>query len=371
MPFGVYVHIPFCASRCGYCDFNTYTATELGASVVRETFHRHLITEVAMAGQRLGPVPADTVFFGGGTPSLLGAAPLIEILRAIDDHLGLADDVEVTCEVNPDSVDQEFFDQLRQGGFTRISIGMQSASNSVLRILERTHTPGAAARAAQMARSAGFAHVSMDLIYGTPSETDDDVRTSVALAVAAEVDHISAYALIVEDGTPLARRVQSGQIAQPDDDVAADRYELIDQLLTDAGFTWYEVSNWSRAGGQCRHNLGYWRNDQWWGIGPGAHSFIGGHRWWNHKHPQRYVQGLLDGDPRAGIEQPDERQRQMETVMLGVRLREGLAIADVPDPKALADLVGKGQVQVSGDRVQLTASGRLLADAVVRDLLGD
>ncbi len=375
MPFGIYVHVPFCASRCGYCDFNTYTATELGNSVTRDSFHEVLIDEIRYARSAAGDREVDTVFFGGGTPTLLEAYALNEILAAISEEFGLAPDAEVTTEANPDSVDAAKLAALREGGFTRISLGMQSSSSKVLQVLDRTHTPGSSSAMARAARAVGFEHVNLDLIYGTPGESDDDLRRSLDEVLDAGVDHVSAYSLIVEQGTPLARKVARGEIAEPDDDVAAGRYELVDEVLKDAGFDWYEVSNWAQPGGECRHNLAYWRNTDWWGIGPGAHSHIAGERWWNHKHPATYADALTrGGSPAADREVLTAEQIQTEAVMLGVRLAEGMPVAEIPASSrtAAAALVGRGllngEALLSG-RIQLTDAGRLLADGVVRELL--
>ncbi len=302
---GIYVHVPFCSSRCGYCDFNTYTATELGDSVRRDAFHETLIDEIRYARRVLvdDPRPVSTVFVGGGTPTLLGAPGLIAILDAIRMEFGLEPDAEVTTEANPDSVDERMLADLRAGGFTRISLGMQSSAPAVLRTLDRTHTPGASVAAARTARAVGFDHVNLDLIYATPGESDDDLRRSVDDALGADVDHVSAYSLIVEDGTPLARRVRRGELPMPDDDVAAERYGIVDSLLTSAGLRWYEVSNWAGPDGECRHNLGYWRDDDWWGVGPGAHSHVAGVRWWNVKHPRTYAERIAEAEsPEAGRE---------------------------------------------------------------------
>ena len=371
MALGLYVHVPFCASRCGYCDFNTYTATELGGSVRRETFADVLRAEIAYAAQQLGDrvEPVTTVFVGGGTPTMLGGSGLTSIISSIRSEFGLADGAEVTTEANPDSVDEAMLDELLAGGFTRISFGMQSTAPRVLATLERTHTPGAALAVARAAGSAGFSHVNLDLIYGTPGETDADLRRSVADAIEAGVDHVSAYALIVEDGTPLARRVRRGELPAPDDDVLADRYEIVDGMLRDAGLGWYEVSNWSRPSGECRHNLAYWHNEDWWGIGPGAHSHLDGVRWWNVKHPSTYAQRIADGaSPEADREVLTDDERQMEAVMLGMRLAEGMAMRDL-DGTAVDELSQQGLVRPVHDRVVLTERGRLLADAVIRRLV--
>ena len=377
MALGVYVHVPFCSSRCGYCDFNTYTATELGDSVRRDTFHEVLADEVRLAARTLGPGhgPVDTVFVGGGTPTLLGSSGLTFVLDAIRAELGLADGAEVTTEANPDSVDEAMLAELRAGGFTRISFGMQSTSPAVLRILDRTHTPGAGLEAARAATRAGFEHVNLDLIYGTPGESDEDLRRSVVEALEAGVDHVSAYALIVEDGTPLARRVRRGELPAPDDDVAAARYAIVDELLTQAGLDWYEVSNWARPGGECRHNLAYWHGTDWWGVGPGAHSHVDGERWWNVRHPRTYAQALAAGEsPEEGREVLTEGQRRVETVMLGLRLAEGVPVT-VLSPGASARVgenVARGlldRTALADGRLALTPAGRLLADAVIRDLV--
>jgi oxygen-independent coproporphyrinogen-3 oxidase len=368
----MYVHVPFCSSRCGYCDFNTYTATELGDSVRRDAFHETLIDEVRYARRVLADDDRaiSTVFVGGGTPTLLGSSGLVAVLEAIESEFGLAADAEVTTEANPDSVDERMLAELRAGGFTRISLGMQSSAPNVLAALDRTHTPGASLAMARAARRAGFEHVNLDLIYGTPGETDDDLRRSLDDVLASGVDHVSAYALIVEDGTPLARRVKRGEMATPDEDVMADRYVIVDDTLLKAGMSWYEVSNWSKPGGECRHNIGYWHGDDWWGIGPGAHSHADGERWWNVRHPRTYAERLASGEsPEEGREVLADAERRSEEVMLGVRLAEGLPAAGLDvDP----DLVERGLLVADAlvrGRVVLTREGRLLADGVVRSLL--
>lgn len=369
--FGIYVHVPFCASRCGYCDFNTYTPAELG-NATPDGWMEAVGIELGRAAALAGPVSVDTVFIGGGTPSLLGAPALTRVLALIGEYFALAADVEVTTEANPESTSPEFFDAIRAAGFTRVSLGMQSVSRRVLAVLDRTHSPGRALAAAAEARAAGFDHVNLDLIYGTPGESDEDLLESVDAAIAAGVDHVSAYALIVEDGTAMARRVRSGELPAPDDDVLAHRYELVDRRLAAAGLRWYEVSNWSRTAGECRHNLGYWTGGQWWGAGPGAHSFIGDTRWWNIKHPGAYGQRLSQGaSPVAGLERLGGRDRHVEQVMLGIRLREGLAIAALSESECrrAEGAAADGLLTISGGRLVLTDRGRLLADAVVRDLL--
>jgi oxygen-independent coproporphyrinogen-3 oxidase len=323
-----------------------------------------------------GPLPpVSTVFVGGGTPTLLTPRQLGIMLRAVRDEFGLTPDAEVSIESNPDSVDAAALDELVAGGFNRISFGMQSSSGHVLQILERTHTPGRAVECAKRARAAGFAGVNLDLIYGTPGETDADWEASLGAALAAEPDHVSAYALIVEDGTRLAAQVRRGVLPMPDDDVLAARYELADAVLTAAGLPWYEVSNWAASpAARCRHNLGYWSGGNWWGIGPGAHSHVGGVRWWNVRHPREYAARIGAGvSPGAGRELLTTEQAHLERVLLGIRLRAGLPLSDLDDRgrAAAATAAEDGLLEpdaLHGGRAVLTLRGRLLADAVVREL---
>jgi putative oxygen-independent coproporphyrinogen III oxidase len=380
-PFGVYVHVPFCATRCGYCDFNTYTADELGSSAGFGSWLEGLRAELELGARVLAaggrPVPvADTVFVGGGTPSLLGARRLGEVLAAIRGSFGLGDAAEITTESNPESTSPEFFAGIREAGFNRVSLGMQSAAEHVLRVLERRHTPGRAVAAVREARAAGFEHVNLDLIYGTPGETDDDLRASLDAVLSTGVDHVSAYALIVEDGTAMARKVRRGELPMPDDDVLADRYELIDGVLGEAGLGWYEVSNWARDDdARCRHNLGYWRGGDWWGAGPGAHSHVGGVRWWNVKHPARYAEVLAaGGSPAAGRERLGAEDQRIERIMLELRLATGLPVdaldesGRVAAKQAAADGLLRREALTAG-RCVLTDRGRLLADGVVQRLI--
>ncbi len=369
----MYVHVPFCASRCGYCDFNTYTASELGGGVSRETYADTVLQELALAKRTISPAKVDTVFVGGGTPTLLSADDLGRILEGIDDAWGLAPGAEVTTEANPESVTPDYLRRLRSNGFTRISLGMQSAAPGVLRILDRKHTAGRAPQAAIEAREAGFEHVNLDLIYGTPGETADDFAKSLRTVVDAGVDHVSAYALIVEDGTRMAARMRRGEIPYPSDDVAADRYLAAEAALSEAGFRWYEVSNWATSDeARCRHNLLYWTGADWWGLGPGAHSHVGGVRWWNVKHPSAYATRLAGGvSPGHGRELLTGEDQHVEDVMLRVRLREGIALDRVDQvgaKQALANGLLDPAAYESG-RLVLTLRGRLLADAVIRDVV--
>ncbi|MGK2881262.1 MAG: radical SAM family heme chaperone HemW [Mycobacterium sp.] len=371
-PFGIYVHVPFCATRCGYCDFNTYTPGELGGASP-EGWSEALRRELELAAAQLAPAPpVSTVFVGGGTPSLLGAQGLADVLDAVRAAFVLEPGAEVTTEANPESTSQRLFSEIRAAGFTRVSLGMQSMAPGVLAVLDRTHTPGRALAAAREAVGAGFEHVNLDLIYGTPGEGDDDLRRSVDAVLAAGVDHVSAYALVVEDGTALARRVRRGEVQPVDDDVLASRYELLDAMLSRAGFTWYEVSNWSRPGGECRHNLGYWAGGQWWGAGPGAHGYTGSTRWWNVKHPNAYAQSLAEGVlPIADYEQLGAEEIHLERVLLAIRLRSGLAVAELSasERDRVPTLVADELLDVTDGRIVLTDRGRLLADGVVRALL--
>ena len=374
-PFGVYVHVPFCSVRCGYCDFNTYTADELGEGATRASYADTAIAEIELAARTLAASgdlpPVETVFFGGGTPTQLPSADLVRMLGALGSTFGLVPGAEVTTEANPDSVSPASLAELRDGGFTRVSFGVQSAVPHVLTTLDRTHDPAGVPEAVRWAREAGFEQVSVDLIYGTPGESIDDWAASLDHALELEPDHVSAYALIVEQGTALARRISRGEIAAPDDDEMADKYLMADDTLTSAGLGWYELSNWARDdAARCRHNLLYWHSADWFGIGPGAHSHIGGVRWWNVKHPAAYAQRLTAGEsPMLDHEVLDASTSVLERVMLEARLREGLPLGILEDGRsAVPSLTDRGLVEVKGDHLVLTRDGRLLADAVVRDL---
>jgi putative oxygen-independent coproporphyrinogen III oxidase len=377
--FGVYVHVPFCRVRCGYCDFNTYTATEL-RGVSQSDYASHAISEVGQARTVIAEAglperAVATVFFGGGTPTLLPPGDLARMLGTVRDAWGLRAGAEVTTEANPDSVDAADLIRLQDAGFTRVSFGMQSAVPHVLHTLERTHDPSRVPEVVRWARDAGL-QVSLDLIYGTPGESLDDWRRSLDAALDCAPDHVSAYSLIVEDGTKLARQIRRGDVPQPDEDLQADMYEAADDALEAAGFAWYEVSNWATdAAHRSRHNLGYWLGHDWWGIGPGAHSHVGGVRWWNVKHPAAYAARLEEGvSPAAGRETLDQETRELERVLLRVRIREGLPIAALSGRARteVAALIAEGLVDAKtalrGELV-LTRTGRLMADAVVRRLV--
>jgi putative oxygen-independent coproporphyrinogen III oxidase len=384
-PFGAYLHVPFCRVRCGYCDFNTYTPGELGDAASVPDYVRAVGREIDLAvdvltrGDRRLP-PLSTVFVGGGTPTMLAASQLAGLVSRLVDTFGTRGHrdrpIEITTEANPDSVTPAALTALAAAGVTRISIGMQSAVPHVLATLDRTHDPAAVGRAVRWAKDAGL-QVSLDLIYGTPGESLADWERSVHSALGHEPDHVSAYALIVEEGTRLATQVRRGEVPAPDPDDAADKYELADALLTGAGLHWYEVSNWARSDtARCRHNLGYWAGGSWWGFGPGAHSHVGGVRWWNVKHPRAYAQRLSSGvTPAAAREVLTEDEAYDERVLLGVRLADGLAIDSLraPGRRAVAGLIAEGLIQheaaLRDRRVVLSTRGRLLADGVVRRLV--
>ena len=377
-PFGFYIHVPYCATRCGYCDFNTYTASELGGGASQAGYAATAIDEIRLARKVLGSadLPVRTVFFGGGTPTLLPARDLVALLAAVREEFGLAPDAEVTTEANPESVDPAYLAELRAGGFTRISFGMQSAREHVLRVLERRHTPGRPEECVRQARAAGFEHVNLDLIYGTPGESDDDWRASLDAAIGAGPDHVSAYSLIVEDGTRLAARVKRGELPMIDDDVHADRYLIAEEALSAAGYSWYEVSNWAATpAGRSRHNLLYWTGANWWGVGPGAHSHVGGTRWWNVKHPSAYSRRLATGtSPAHAREVLDAEDRRVERILLELRLESGceLSLLRAAGREAAVRAASEGLLDpgsLAAGVAVLTLKGRLLADAVVRDLV--
>ena len=376
--FHGYVHVPFCKVRCGYCDFNTYTATELNG-YPQSSFLTHLETEIGLAKAAVGDRELKTVFFGGGTPTLLPAHELVQALSLLRDTFGLANVAEITTEANPDTVDEFYLETLIAGGFNRISFGMQSAVPEVLETLERTHDPAAVAKNVALAKGLGL-QTSVDLIYGAPGESMEQWQTSVEAALAMDSDHISAYALILEPATKLARQVKSGEKPEPDEDLQADKYEWLDQRLSEAGFSWYELSNWAKKPEQASaHNIAYWQGQDWWGFGPGAHSHVAGRRWSNVKHPTTYAKMLSDGSlPSTDGEMLSDLEQLEERAMLELRLRSGLAIEVIRSlnpqhAKAVSELVAAelvdGASAIRG-KVVLTLKGRLLADFVLRKLLG-
>ncbi|MCI1936074.1 MAG: radical SAM family heme chaperone HemW [Bifidobacteriaceae bacterium] len=380
-PFEVYLHVPFCLRRCGYCDFNTYTATNLGEGASRANYANLVIQEATRLRRwqeecGLTPRPISTVFFGGGTPTILPAPDLVRILGHLGTLWGFEPHAEVTTEANPDTVDARYIAELADGGFNRISFGMQSAVPEVLRTLDRTHLQrnvidGVAAAQAQGLRS------SVDLIYGAPGETIEQWKTSVEAAIDLGVHHISAYALSVEPTTKMGRLISSGRLASPDDDDEAAKYEVADRLFSKAGFRWYEISNWARDGEVSRHNLGYWRNVEWAGLGPGAHSHFGRMRAWDTKHPRMWAKQLTSGImPWGGTEEVSASQDLEETVMLGLRLSEGLSVADVErrsgrtiDRDVIRSLMKQGLLETNDAVLIPTLQGRLLNDLVIERVL--
>ena len=373
-----YVHVPFCAVRCGYCDFNTYTNLDFGPGASTSDFPESLAREIALSrnvlrGGEAAPL-IDTVFFGGGTPTMLDPGQLGSVLAALDAAFGLREGAEATTEANPESVDRESLFRLADAGFTRVSFGMQSAVVSVLATLDRRHTPGQVERAVGWAREAGL-DVSVDLIYGTPGETMGEWRRSIEAAIALEPDHLSAYALTVEPGTKMGAQAARGVIQLPDPDELADKYEAADEAFEAAGYRWYEISNWARGGRECRHNRVYWGGGNWWGYGPGAHSHINGTRFWNVKHPLAYARRVAAGEsPAAAREVLTASEIADEAVMLGIRMREGIEIPRFVRAQTIAGLVADGlldgRAAIAG-RIVLTLRGRLLADAVTRRLWED
>ena len=387
--FEVYVHVPFCLRRCGYCDFNTYTASDLGAGASRPNYARMAAREMELVydwqcAHGIAEPAASTVFFGGGTPTVLSPDDLVFLVERIRTLWGIAPGAEITTEANPDTVDETAIDRLAAGGFTRISFGMQSAVPHVLRTLDRTHTPAHVTRGVRAAQAAGL-DASVDLIYGAPGESLDDWRTSVRSALDLGVLHLSAYALTVEPTTAMGRRIAAGTLPKPDDDDEAVKYEIVDAMAQAVGLEWYEISNWAAPGHESRHNLGYWRNVDWAGIGPGAHSHYrlpaggddggGGRavRAWDTLHPRRWGQQINEGQvPFADHESIDPQADLEETIMLGLRLREGLDLQAVQArtgtdlAPVVHALTGDGLVTCTQGRITPTLRGRLLNDTVIQ-----
>jgi len=374
-----YIHIPYCVKRCGYCDFNTYTPAELKVeSSLTEISHSYIdlmMKEIEMARAFSDARTVPTIFFGGGTPSLMEPADLGRVIATIADHFELSSDCEITMEANPDTLTLERLKGYREAGINRLSIGMQSAVSHVLQVLDRTHNPANIEKVVGWAREAGFDEISLDLIYGTPGETMDDWQASIEAALSQDISHISAYALIVEDGTKLAAQVRRGEFIIPDDDETADKYLLADQLFHEAGFEWYEISNWSKPGSSCRHNVAYWKGANWWGIGPGAHSHINGRRWWNVKHPTAYRERIEEGHaPMQAHEILTEEEMAREEIMLLLRLPAGLSLErfNPAQRTALEDFAAQGYFEQDPweqGLLTLSRSGRLIADRIVRELV--
>ena len=366
----MYIHVPWCARRCGYCDFNTYVA-DTSDPAVTTPYVDALVAEVRLAARTLGRGRVQTVYVGGGTPTLMPTRDFARLLGAVRVAFDVDADAEITTEANPETLTPDVLGELRGLGVNRLSLGMQSGVRHVLATLERVHTPGRVADAVGWARAAGFANVSLDLIYGTPGESVDDWAATLDIALAMAPDHVSAYSLIVEPGTPLARRMAAGGLPYPDEDDLAAKYTMADERFGAAGLSWYEVSNWSRPGFACRHNLAYWLGTPWWGIGAGAHSYAPYTRWWNHRRPDTYIRGVRDGSPVAGREELTPAQRHTERVMLATRLETGIDSAELsPDERKRAEAyVATGHLEARGTRLVCTLPGRLIADRIVRDVL--
>ncbi len=391
--FEAYIHVPFCIRRCGYCDFNTYTAVDMGAGASRGNYANMVIREMSIVhdwqiAHGVNEPEAATVFFGGGTPTILKASDLVAMLNAVRDTWGIADNAEITTEANPDTVNADYVKELADGGFNRISFGMQSAVPSVLKTLDRTHTPANVAAGIAAANAAGM-RSSVDLIYGAPGESLDDWRVSVRTAIDLGVDHISAYALTVAPNTKMGRQIAVGTLPTPDDDDEATKYEIADDLLGAAGLEWYEISNWARPGYESQHNLGYWRNVDWAGLGPGAHSHYGnvmdveqstsaetsetvkssGLRSWDIAHPRMWGQAINDDNvPWSGSERISNEENLEEIIMLGLRIREGLDLSrlgNMVDMARIQPMEDEGLIVIRDGRVIPTRTGRLLNDTVI------
>ena len=380
MDLAFYIHIPYCIKRCGYCDFNTYTPSELqittGLKNITNSYTTLLITEIKSARKQVGErAVVPSIFFGGGTPSLMEAEDIKSIISTIGSEFDLAGDIEITLESNPDTVDKDKLEKFYQAGINRISFGMQSAVPHVLATLDRTHNPDNLYQVTKWASEVGFKEISVDLIYGTPGESKSDWQKSIDTALSLPITHISAYALIIEEGTKLAAQIKRGEVDQVDDDLTAEKYLMADNAFTKFGFNWYELSNWSKVNSESKHNLAYWLGKNWWGAGPGAHSHLNGKRFWNVKHPNLYKQKIeANESPVADSEDLKELQIESERLMLSIRLPSGVKKNTLNEQQIL-DLSGyveSGHLD-KGDwdngRATLTLDGRLIADRIVREIL--
>ena len=380
MNLAFYIHIPYCVKRCGYCDFNTYTPAELqlteGLTQISNSYIDLLVKEIEFARNQVGESAiVPSIFFGGGTPSLMEASDIKRVITAISEQFKLDPIAEVTLETNPDTVTKEKLKQFFEAGINRISFGMQSSVLHVLKTLDRTHNPENLPQVTKWASEVGFKEISVDLIYGTPGESKQDWQQSIDSALALPISHISAYALIVEDGTKLAAQIKRGEIAKPDDDLTAEKYIMADQAFTTAGFNWYELSNWAKPNSQSKHNLAYWLGHNWWGAGPGAHSHINGKRFWNVKHPNLYKQKIQNNETVIlDSEVLEGSQIESERLMLSIRLPQGVAKNTLNNQQILelTDYVNSGHLDQENwnlGRATLTLDGRLIADRIVREIL--
>ena len=379
MNLAFYIHIPYCVKRCGYCDFNTYTPSELkiatGLSEVSNTYIDLLLLEIKQAKAQVGSACIPSIFFGGGTPSLMEPSDIGRVIDQIKQEFVLNSDAEVTMECNPDTVSKENLAAFREVGVNRVSFGMQSAVPHVLATLDRTHNPENLLQVTTWAKEVGFSEISVDLIYGTPGETLSDWQKSIDAALSLPITHISAYALIIEEGTKLAAQIKRGEVASVDDDLAAEKYLLADKEFTAAGFQWYELSNWAKPDSLSKHNLAYWLGENWWGAGPGAHSHLNGKRFWNVKHPNLYKEKIQSNlSPIADSELLEEIQIASEKLMLSLRLPSGVEKESLNQDQIseLSDYVESGHLDLlnwNQGRATLTLEGRLIADQILRQIL--
>ena len=380
MNLAFYIHIPYCVKRCGYCDFNTYTPSELkiteGLAQISNSYIDLLLMEIKAAKVQVGQsANVPSIFFGGGTPSLMQPDDIGRVISAIKSEFTLLPDAEITMECNPDTVTKESLAAFRAIGVNRVSFGMQSAVKHVLATLDRTHNPENLLQVTTWAQEVGFSEISVDLIYGTPGESLADWQTSIDAALTLPITHISAYALIIEEGTKLAAQIKRGEVAQVDDDLTAEKYLVADKAFTAAGFEWYELSNWAKSGSLSKHNLAYWLGDNWWGAGPGAHSHLNGKRFWNVKHPNLYKERVLaNQSPVADSEVLEELQIESERLMLSLRLPSGVDKQSLNEQQLaeLSSYVESGhldQANWNQGRATLTLDGRLIADRILRQIL--
>lgn len=368
-PFSLYVHVPYCSKRCGYCDFNTYTPSELDREDQIESWLDSAVKEIDLARRVLKEeLTIDTIFFGGGTPSLLDSNTVDNFIQSVKSNFKLKPGLEITIEANPDSITEEKSQRWLNSGINRVSIGMQSSTKEVLKKLDRTHNPDNVSHSVDILKKSGFDNFSLDLIYGTPGESLNDWENSLKDAIALNPPHISAYSLVIEPGTKMGAQLNRGEISQVNDDEAADKYQLADEMLNKNNYSWYEISNWAKKDKECKHNLNYWLGNNWWGIGPGAHSHVNGVRWWNHKLPKVWRELLeKQNSPALAREVLSEDQIRSEQIMLLSRLRTGLGNQEL-DENRIENLIANQLATLDTNKIVLTLKGRLLADEVFRQL---
>ena len=380
MNLAFYIHIPYCVKRCGYCDFNTYTPAELkistGLEQISNSYIDLLLQEIdSVREQIVGEIKVPSIFFGGGTPSLMQPNDIGRVISKIKTEFDLPLNSEITLECNPDTVTKDSLENFKKVGINRVSFGMQSAVPHVLATLDRTHKPENLAQATTWANEVGISEISVDLIYGTPGESITDWQTSIDSALALPITHISAYALIIEEGTKLAAQIKRGEVPEVDDDLVADKYLIADKAFKEAGFEWYELSNWSKPGSESKHNMAYWNGDNWWGAGPGAHSHLNGKRFWNVKHPNLYKERIQNKQSAvADSEVLKKDQIESERLMLLLRLPSGIEKQTLNQIQLseLSEFVESGHLDRANwnqGRASLTLNGRLIADRILRKIL--